>query len=156
MAVLTPEELGERSLKLQNGGKSVVFTNGCFDLIHRGHIELLRRGKQEGDVLFVGVNGDDSVRRLKGRAHPVQSVEDRAVILDSLIFVDDVAIFHEDTPERLIKLIRPNVLVKGADYEENEIVGAEIAHAWGGRVVRVPLVEGRGTEKILDRIRAGQ
>lgn len=156
MAVLTPEELGERSLRLQKGGKSVVFTNGCFDLIHRGHIEMLRRGKQEGDVLFVGVNGDDSVRRLKGRTHPIQSVEDRAVILDSFIFVDDVAIFHEDTPERLIKLVRPNVLVKGADYEENEIVGAEIARAWGGRVVRVPLVEGRGTEKILDRIRAGQ
>lgn len=145
----------KRSGQLQKTGKIVVFTNGCFDILHRGHIELLRLAKKEGDYLFVAVNGDESVRRLKGENRPIQAAEDRAIILNALACVDDVTLFHEDTPLELISKVRPNVLVKGEDYEESEMVGGELVKSWGGRTVRVPLVENRATQQILDKIAAG-
>lgn len=152
MAVLSQETMVQHSTELQKAGKKVVFTNGCFDIIHRGHIDLLKQAKRVGDHLYVAVNSDDSVRRLKGNNRPIQPAEDRAMILDALASVDDVTIFHEDTPERLISMIKPNVLVKGADYKEDEIIGSELVQSWGGQVVRVPLVKRCGTEKILQRI----
>ncbi|MFQ6673958.1 MAG: adenylyltransferase/cytidyltransferase family protein [Fidelibacterota bacterium] len=152
MAVLSQEEMESRSATIRGAGKTVVFTNGCFDLVHRGHVELLKRAKGEGDYLFVGINGDRSVRRLKGEDRPVQSEEDRAEIIDALAAVDDVTIFHEDTPEKLIKRVKPDVLVKGADYEEHVIVGATDVRSWEGRIVTFPLVEGRGTRLLLERI----
>lgn len=133
-------------------GRVVVFTNGCFDLLHRGHIEFLKKAREEGDCLFVGVNGDESVRKLKGSRRPIQSAEDRAAIVDALGAVDEVTIFHEETPERLINKVKPQVLVKGADYGEEEIVGANEVKSWGGKVVAVPLVRGKGTTVLLEKI----
>ncbi len=152
MAILTQEKMAEKSARLQTEGKIVVFTNGCFDLIHLGHIEILKRARNEGACLFVGVNGDESVRRLKGKGQPIQGEQERAAIVDAFQFVDDVTLFYEDTPENLINLIHPDVLVKGADYEEEDIVGAKEVISRGGRIVRVPLVEGKSTSSIISRI----
>lgn len=154
MAVISQEAMVEQSAKLRKANKTVVFTNGCFDLLHRGHVDMLNRARKEGDHLFVGINSDDSVRRLKGVNRPIQPADDRATIVDSLANVGDVTIFEEDTPEQLISRVRPHVLVKGEDYEEHEIMGGKIVQGWGGRVVRVPLVEKRSTQGILERILA--
>jgi len=153
MAVLTQEKVVKRSAELQRAGKKVVFTNGCFDIIHRGHIELLMQAKSEGDYLLVAINSDDSIRRLKGNSRPIQPAEDRAIILDAISSVDDVVIFFEDTPEWLISIVKPNILVKGADYCEDEIIGADLIRSWGGHVIRVPHLKNRGTQNILDKIK---
>jgi rfaE bifunctional protein nucleotidyltransferase chain/domain len=129
----------------------LVFTNGCFDLLHRGHVEYLFAARALGDRLIVGLNSDQSVRRLKGGGRPVNSVEDRAVVLAGLAAVDVVTVFEEDTPLRLIRSLLPDVLVKGGDYEAAEVVGAEEVEQAGGRVVIVPLVPGRSTTTILAR-----
>jgi D-beta-D-heptose 7-phosphate kinase/D-beta-D-heptose 1-phosphate adenosyltransferase len=130
-------------------GKKVVFTNGCFDLLHPGHVRLLRKAKSLGDVLVVGLNSDGSVRRLKGPARPVQAEAARAEVMAALEPVDAVTVFDEDTPAELLAALRPDVLVKGADYSADRIVGRE--HA--GRVVRFPLVEGQSTSRLVDRMR---
>ncbi|HEX6925262.1 MAG TPA: D-glycero-beta-D-manno-heptose 1-phosphate adenylyltransferase [Longimicrobiaceae bacterium] len=131
----------------------VVFTNGCFDVIHRGHVEYLRAARELGDRLIVGLNGDDSVRRLKGEGRPLNEFEDRALVLASMEFVDAVVRFDEDTPLRLIEAILPDVLVKGGDYRPEEIVGAAEVIAAGGRVEVVPLVPGRSTSSIIERVK---
>lgn len=133
--------------------KKVVFTNGCFDILHAGHITLLAKARDLGDVLIVGVNSDESVRRLKGEGRPINGIEERTLMLASLIFVDAVVVFDEDTPENLIKKVKPEVLVKGSDYQESEIVGAEFVKSYGGEVVRIPLVEGLSTSQILEKIK---
>lgn len=132
-------------------GLKIVFTNGCFDLLHRGHIELLSKASDMGDVLVVGLNTDASVRRLKGENRPVNDEEARALVLAALGSVDAVALFDEDTPYELIKALRPDVLVKGADYKPEEIVGYDIVTANGGVVKTVPLVKGYSTTSIIDR-----
>ena len=128
----------------------VVFTNGCFDIVHRGHVEYLAKAADMGDVLVVGLNTDASVRRLKGEGRPINNQEARALVLASLSFVDAVVLFDEDTPLELIKAIRPDVLVKGADYKPEEIVGADFVTSYGGTVATVPLVEGYSTTKLLN------
>ena len=128
----------------------VVFTNGCFDILHRGHVEYLAKAADMGDVLVVGLNTDASVRRLKGEGRPVNNEEARALVLASLSFVDAVVLFDEDTPYELIKAIRPDVLVKGADYKVEEIVGYDVVTSYGGKVVTVPLVEGFSTTAVLN------
>lgn len=133
-------------------GKTVVFTNGCFDLLHRGHIECLRKAKEMGDVLIVGLNSDSSVRALKGERRPILDEEERGLILSSLSFVDYVVLFSEETPESLIRAVLPDVLVKGGDYEINAIVGREAVWEAGGEVVTVNRVEGCSTESLIDRI----
>ena len=143
------EELSWRRKK----GQKVVFTNGCFDILHAGHVEYLRRARELGDCLVVGLNSDASVRRLKGPRRPVNTVSDRALVLANLYSVDYVVVFDEDTPEGLIRAIRPDVLVKGADWPEEKIVGASFVRSYGGRVVRLPLLEGRSTSEIIRRIR---
>ena len=130
-------------------GLRVVFTNGCFDLLHRGHVEYLAKAADLGDVLVVGLNTDASVRRLKGEGRPVNDQEARALVLASLAFVDAVVLFDEDTPYELIKTVRPDVLVKGADYKLEEIVGHDIVTSYDGKVVTIPLVEGYSTTKLL-------
>lgn len=130
---------------------SVVFTNGCFDILHRGHVEYLYAARSLGDVLVVGLNSDDSVRRLKGPGRPVNSAEDRAWVLGGLAAVDAVTIFDEDTPAELIRGLLPDVLIKGGDYRADQIVGASEVEAAGGRVVIAPLVPGRSTTAILNR-----
>lgn len=130
----------------------VVFTNGVFDILHRGHVEYLERAKSLGDVLIVGLNSDASVRRLKGKARPIQSQRDRATILSALRSVDFVVMFGEDRPDRLIEQVKPDVLVKGADYKLSEIAGAEFVRSYGGRVHRLRLVSGRSTSRLLKKL----
>ena len=133
----------------------VVFTNGVFDLIHPGHVELLERARHEGDSLIVGINSDASARRLeKGRGRPVNGEAARARVLAGFAAVDCVVLFDEDTPLDLIQRLEPDVLVKGADYARDAIVGAVLVEATGGRVVRVPLVSGFSTSSIVERLRA--
>ena len=139
---------------LRAAGRRLVFTNGCFDILHAGHAQLLERARAEGDALAVGLNDDDSVRRLKGPTRPVNNAADRAAVLAALRAVDAVVLFPDDTPLRLIELLRPDVLVKGGDYTEATIVGAEAVKRAGGKVVIVPLVEGRATTAIVDKIKA--
>lgn len=133
-------------------GSKVVFTNGCFDILHRGHVEYLAKAADMGDVLVVGLNTDASVRRLKGESRPVNNQEARALVLASLNFVDAVVLFDEDTPYELIKAVRPDVLVKGADYKPEEIVGYDIVTSYGGKVEVVDLVEGYSTTQLLSLI----
>ena len=132
-------------------GLRVVFTNGCFDILHRGHVEYLSKAADMGDVLVVGLNTDASVQRLKGEGRPVNNEEARAMVLASLSFVDAVVLFDEDTPYELIKAVRPDVLVKGADYKPEEIVGYDIVTSYGGKVETVPLVVGYSTTGLIKR-----
>jgi len=135
-------------------GARVVFTNGVFDVLHVGHVTLLEAARTKGDALIVGINADRSARRLgKGRGRPVVPQGERARLVAALGAVDLVVLFGEDTPLNLIRLLQPDVLVKGADYARGAIVGADDVEAWGGRVVRVPLVAGRSTTKLLNRLR---
>jgi rfaE bifunctional protein nucleotidyltransferase chain/domain len=134
-------------------GESVVFTNGCFDLIHVGHVRYLAQAKREGDVLVIGLNSDRSVRGLKGPGRPVQTEADRAEILAALRSVDYVVIFDEPTPIDLILALRPDVLVKGEDWEDDKIVGAAEVRSWGGRVVRASLVRGASTTGLIERMK---
>ena len=134
----------------------VVFTNGVFDLLHRGHVDSLARARARGDRLVVGVNDDDSVRRLKGASRPFASLEDRMVVLAALESVDLVAAFSEDTPEELIRAVRPDVLVKGADYARAAIAGGDFVRSYGGQVETIELTPGRSTSKIVERIRSGR
>lgn len=138
--------------RLKRRGKKIVFTNGVFDIIHRGHVEYLAKAKSFGDVLIIGLNSDVSVRRLKGKSRPVQPQTDRAVILLALRSVDYVVFFGEDRPDRLIESVKPDVLVKGADYRLSEIAGASFVKSYGGQVKRVKLTPGRATRKILKRL----
>ena len=134
---------------------AVVFTNGVFDLLHPGHVELLEAARREGDALIVGVNSDASVRRLgKGPERPVAGERARARVLAGLAAVDCVVLFEEDTPLELIRALEPDLLVKGADYSRDRIVGADLVEARGGRVVRVPLVNGFSTSDLVERLRA--
>jgi len=132
----------------------VVFTNGVFDLLHRGHVDLLTIARSHGDALVVGINGDDSVRRLKGPGRPVRAADDRAYVLAALAAVDAVVIFDDDTPLALIRALGPDVLVKGGDYTEATIVGAPDVRARGGEVVVVPLTPDQSTTAIMDQVRA--
>jgi rfaE bifunctional protein nucleotidyltransferase chain/domain len=135
---------------------AVVFTNGVFDLLHVGHVTLLEAARAQGAALVVGVNADDSVRRLgKGTDRPLVPFSERARVLAALACVDCVVPFEEATPLALILALRPDVLVKGADYAPEAIVGAREVEGWGGRVVRVPLVEGRSTTDLIRRVRGG-
>jgi D-beta-D-heptose 7-phosphate kinase/D-beta-D-heptose 1-phosphate adenosyltransferase len=137
---------------LKRQRKKVVFTNGCFDVLHRGHIECLRKAKSFGDVLIVGLNSDSSVRKIKGDKRPILPQGDRAEILASLEMVDHVVIFREKTPLDLIASLVPDVLAKGGDYKKDEIVGRDIVESAGGRVVRIRQVPGRSTKGIIGKI----
>jgi len=141
-----------RRLK-RHRGKVLVFTNGCFDILHYGHVKYLEAAKKKGDILIVGMNTDASVRRLKGPGRPVTPEKERAAILAALACVDYVTLFAEDTPLRLIEAVRPDVLVKGRDWKKTEIVGARFVSARGGRVLTVPLVKNRSTTGLLKRIK---
>ena len=139
--------------RLRRAGKRIVFTNGCFDILHWGHIYYLSRAKELGDVLIVGVNSDASVRRLKGQERPINPLGDRLRVLAGLEAVDYVVSFSEDTPIRLIRVVRPDVLVKGGDWKVKDIVGADEVISWGGKVITIPLRKGRSTTKVISRIK---
>jgi D-beta-D-heptose 7-phosphate kinase/D-beta-D-heptose 1-phosphate adenosyltransferase len=137
----------------QEQGKKIVFTNGCFDILHRGHVAYLNQARDLGDLLIVGINSDESVKRLKGPERPVNMLEDRAYVLSALKSVDYVIPFEEDTPLDLINLIMPDILVKGGDYTIDRIVGAQDVLAHGGRVEIIPFVPGKSTSAIIDTIK---
>lgn len=153
-SVLPLPELLAALAPLRDCGKRLVFTNGCFDIVHPGHVDLLERAKAEGDVLVLGLNSDDSVRRQgKGPGRPINPFAARAFVLAHLASVDFVIEFAEDTPLELIRAIRPQVLVKGGDWGLERIVGRDIVESYGGRVLSLPLIPGWSTTDIVARIR---
>jgi rfaE bifunctional protein nucleotidyltransferase chain/domain len=132
---------------------TIVFTNGCFDILHRGHADYLARAASLGDMLVIGLNTDKSVQRLKGNSRPITDEYSRAFLLASFMFVDAVVLFDEDTPLELIRFIQPNVLVKGSDYDKKDIVGADIVEANGGRIVTIDFVPGFSTSSIINKMK---
>ena len=152
---ISDEKSLETKLDLwRKNGKTIVFSNGCFDILHRGHVEYLSKAADLGNVLVIGLNTDDSVRRLKGPSRPVNDEKARAVVLAALEFVDAVIFFEEDTPYNLIKCVQPDVLVKGKDYKAEDIVGYDIVTAKGGKVETIELVEGFSTTKTIESLQS--
>jgi rfaE bifunctional protein nucleotidyltransferase chain/domain len=146
------EEAAKVSRQLRDEGKRLVFTNGCFDLIHAGHVDYLARARELGDALMIGVNDDDSVRRLKGANRPHMSLADRMQVLAALRSVDYVVSFAENTPAELIAAVKPQVLVKGGDYTPDGVVGKNTVESYGGKVVIIPLLPGRSTTSLIKKI----
>jgi D-beta-D-heptose 7-phosphate kinase/D-beta-D-heptose 1-phosphate adenosyltransferase len=145
--------IDERLADWRRAGLRIGFTNGCFDLLHPGHVKILAGARGACDRLIVGLNGDASVTRLKGQGRPVQDAQSRAEVLAALEAVDLVVVFDEDTPLKLIERVRPTVLVKGADYKEDEVVGGDVVRKNGGEVVLIELVPGQSTTRIVERTR---
>jgi D-beta-D-heptose 7-phosphate kinase/D-beta-D-heptose 1-phosphate adenosyltransferase len=137
---------------LREKGKKVVFTNGCFDIIHAGHVRYLKKARSCGDILVVGLNSDSSVKAIKGESRPIGPQNERAEVLSALSSVDRVVIFNDPTPIKLIKAIKPDVLAKGADWAARDIVGGDIVRENGGRIARITLVKGRSTTNIIKKI----
>ncbi len=150
--IKTLEELKAERKKLKEQNRTIVFTNGCFDILHPGHTRYLEQARGLGDFLIVAVNSDKSVREIKGPQRPIMDQRARAEVIASLQFVDAVVIFDEPDPYRLIKELVPDILVKGGDWAEDEIIGSDIVKAAGGRVVRIPYIEGFSTTAIIERI----
>jgi len=151
VSIHSRDAIAREARRLQASGKKVVFTNGCFDVLHLGHLDLLTRARALGDALVVAINSDSSVRRLKGPKRPVFPENERGEILSALSMVDYVCTFDEDTPLEAILEIRPDILVKGADWTNN-IVGSREVESWGGKVVALPLIEGQSTTGIIERV----
>ena len=151
--IKTCAQMKEVAARLKRRGKKIVFTNGCFDLFHAGHVEILRRAASLGDVLVVGVNSDTSVTAIKGPGRPIIPEADREQIISALSCVDYVVVFGEETPLRLIQAVRPDVLVKGEDWKGREVVGEDVVKARGGRVEFVSLVPGLSTTDLINKIR---
>jgi len=151
MAILTRAKALEKIIKLKAAGRKVVFTNGCFDILHRGHTTYLKAAKALGDFLIVGLNSDESVKQLKGPNRPVNPQADRGEVLLALNSVDAVVIFNEETPQQLISELLPNILVKGGDYTHSQIAGAAEVEGRGGKVIVLPFIEGYSTTKILQK-----
>ena len=137
---------------LKSKGKKIVFTNGCFDLLHYGHVKYLQEAKKKGDILVVGINSDASIKRIKGNKRPVINERDRLGLIAALESVDFVALFKEDTPFKMINFLKPDVLVKGADWNKNSIVGKALVSGYGGRVSTVRLVKNRSTTNLIKKI----
>jgi D-beta-D-heptose 7-phosphate kinase / D-beta-D-heptose 1-phosphate adenosyltransferase len=155
-AVMKLDEVILRFAPAKRNGKRVVFTNGCFDLLHPGHIKLLEAARAQGDALIVGVNDDLGVKELKGKDRPCYPENERAEILANLECVDAVVIFQEFTPQKIIAALLPNILVKGGDWPGNQIVGREEVEAAGGKVILIDVVQGHSTTELLRKIRAPQ
>jgi rfaE bifunctional protein nucleotidyltransferase chain/domain len=151
--LLTEAETEAYVARERASGRRIVFTNGVFDILHPGHVRYLQAARALGDILIVGVNADESVRRNKGPERPFNREEERAEMLAALACVDAVVVFREDIPDRIIQLVQPDVLVKGADWAADQIVGRDTVEARGGRVVRMPIERGFSTSALLERIR---
>jgi rfaE bifunctional protein nucleotidyltransferase chain/domain len=154
--ILSREDLIIEIRKIRQQGLSIVFTNGCFDIIHQGHIRYLAEASDMGDILIVGLNTDDSVKKLKGKNRPIQDQGSRAITLAAISFIDYIVLFDEDTPLRLIEAILPDILVKGGDYAPEKIIGYDIVQSAGGRVVTIPLEKGYSTSIIINKLSAGK
>ncbi len=146
------QKLKKRIADARKNGKTIAFTNGCFDIIHAGHVRYLNKAKSLGDILVIGLNSDSSVRKIKGEKRPIVPQKERAEVLSGLEAVDYVVLFNEPTPIKLIKAVLPDILVKGADWASHEIVGADIVKTAGGKIKRVKLVQGRSTTNIIKKI----
>lgn len=151
--LLDGEKLAKWLEDCRKNGNKIVFSNGCFDILHRGHVEYLSKAAAFGDVMIIGLNTDASVKRLKGPSRPVNDEKSRAFVLAGLEFVSAVVLFDEDTPYNLIKTVQPDVLVKGSDYKPENIVGYDIVTAKGGKVETIDLVEGFSTTKTIEKMR---
>lgn len=150
--ILGPKKLAGILSRLRSKGKRIVFTNGCFDILHVGHVDYLSRAKRLGDILVVGLNSDSSVRQIKGKHRPVNNERDRARVLSSLGAVDYISIFSESTPQRLIKELKPDILAKGGDWKIKDIVGSDFVRSCGGMVKRIPFVKGYSTTSLIRKI----
>ncbi|HNY49643.1 MAG TPA: D-glycero-beta-D-manno-heptose 1-phosphate adenylyltransferase [Smithella sp.] len=150
--ILDRETLRTKLNELRNQGKKIAFTNGCFDILHVGHVRYLREARKTGDVLVLALNSDSSVRALKGEKRPLVSEQERAEVLAALEFIDYVTIFPELTPLELINFLKPDVLIKGGDWPEEKVVGREEIKQWGGRVAIIPEVEGKSTTNVIEKI----
>lgn len=150
--ILNLKSLKKVRLTLEKQGKKVVFTNGCFDLLHSGHVHLFREAKRLGDILIVAVNDDDSVSRIKGPKRPIFPLNERMEILEAIQFIDYLISFSQETPKKIISFLLPDVLVKGGDWKMEEVVGREEIIAAGGEVVLIPPREGQSTSQILSRV----
>lgn len=146
-------EIAALAAATRESGKQVVFTNGCFDLLHRGHVHILRQAKASGDLLIVGINSDRSVKSLKGPARPILPETDRVELIGAMEMVDYVVLFDEADPYQLIAAIKPNVLAKGGDWNDDQIIGADLVKQDGGRVAVIPYLKGFSTTEIIERIR---
>ncbi|MBN2134563.1 MAG: D-glycero-beta-D-manno-heptose 1-phosphate adenylyltransferase [Acidobacteria bacterium] len=133
--------------------KKIVFTNGCFDILHYGHVKLLWEAKALGDILFLGLNSDDSIKRIKGKNRPINPEFERSCVLASLQMIDYISIFEEDTPMRLIKIIKPDILVKGGDWTPDSVVGSGFVSEYGGEVKIIPLVDGLSTTNTINKLK---
>ncbi len=151
--IVSRKKIKEIVKKLKKERKKIVFTNGCFDLIHKGHIYLLKEAKKLGDVLIVGLNSDSSIKKIKGKGRPVLKEKERSFIIDNIKGVDYVVIFNEKTPLKLIKEIKPDILVKGGDYKEDEVVGGDFVRKRKGKVVIIPYLNGFSTTDLIGRIK---
>ncbi len=152
--ILARRALRQTVAVFQKKGKRVVFTNGCFDILHAGHVTYLEKAKKLGDILVVGVNSDASIKRIKGPERPVNPEGDRLKVIAGLEAVDLITLFNEDTPLDLIREIRPDILVKGADWKKEKIVGGKEVESWGGKVKQIPLVPGRSTTRIIEKMKS--
>jgi len=150
--ILGWEELKRETDRLRGEGKKIAFTNGCFDILHVGHVRYLQEARRTGDVLILGLNSDVSVRAIKGDRRPLVPQQERAEVVAALASVDYVTVFDETTPLKLIEYLRPDCLVKGGDWREEAVVGRDAVHSWGGKVVIVPLTEGASTTGIVEKI----
>ena len=150
--IISFSDISKKAIKWRKEDRIIVFTNGCFDLIHPGHLSILAKSRGACDRLVVGLNSDVSVRQLKGRSRPIQTENSRASIMASLASVDLVVLFSEDTPIKLIETIKPDVLAKGADYSLNEVVGTDFVQSYGGKVLLIDLEEGHSTTKTIERL----
>jgi len=151
--IKTREEAGVLIGEWTKNGEKIAFTNGCFDIVHRGHVDYLSKAKDLASKLVLGLNTDASVRRLKGKGRPIVDEQSRAILLAALQFIDLVVLFDEDTPYELIKALQPDILVKGSDYKAEDIVGYDIVMAKGGKVETIDFVEGFSTTTIVERIK---
>lgn len=154
MIITDREKLTQEIEKLRKKGKKIVFTNGCFDILHKGHVTYLAEAKKLGDILVVGLNSDESVKKLKGTTRPIMPLESRLAVMDSLKMVDIVVPFSELRPIELIKIIKPDVHVKGGDYVADDLPEAEAVKSYGGKIAIIPLVEGFSVTAIVARIKA--
>lgn len=151
--ILDRKTLKEKLDTVRNEGKKIAFTNGCFDILHVGHVRYLREAKKTADILVLALNSDSSVRSIKGEKRPLVGEEERAEILAALEFIDFVTIFQELTPLELISYLKPDILIKGGDWPEDKVVGRDEVKKWGGRVILIPEVEGKSTTNIVEKIK---
>jgi len=147
------KEIVEIIAELRSHNKKIVFTNGCFDIIHRGHVEYLEKAKSYADILVLGLNTDKSVKRIKGESRPYVNEDDRAYVLSRLEAVDIVCLFDEETPLELLKKVKPDFLIKGGDYKLDQIVGRELVESQGGQVLTIPFIQGKSSTSIIDQIK---